>query len=98
LHIPGLEHFEAKDDKLIVQLKPLQHNHLTEGMIVAIDIGVKPHMVNPLDSNNGHYFIHQTLMASNTRIFNVDVNYFPQYKPLLYPVLIQENSPRAPPL
>ena len=98
LHIPGLEHFEAKDDKLIVQLKPLQHNYLTEGMIVAIDIGVKQPQINPLDSNNGHYFIHQTLMASNTRIFNVDVNYFPQYKPLLYPVLIEENSPRAPPL
>ena len=97
LHIPGLEHYEAKQNKLTVQIKALQHNDYTDGMIVAIDMGVKQHQINPLDINDSHYFIHQTSMILNIYFLSVDANYFPQHKHLLYPLLIQENSPRAPP-
>ena len=98
LHIPGLERFETKDDKLIVQLKGLQLNHALEGMIVAIDMGVKQHQINPLDNNDGNSFIHQSLITLNAQILRFDVNVSQQKSQFVDTVLIQENSPRAPPL
>ena len=97
LHIPGLEHYEAKQNKFIVQLKALKHNDATQGMIVAIDMGGKQYHINPLDSNDGHYFIHQSLIALNAQIFRFDVNVSQQQKQFVDTALIQENSPRAPP-
>ena len=47
LHVPGLERYGAEHNMLISQMKTLQYNVCVEGMIVAVDIGIKQNRTNP---------------------------------------------------
>ncbi len=97
LHVPGLENYSALQDELVVQIKVLQNNPSAEGMIVAVDVGVKQKYVHHENTVDSDYFILQGLRSLNTAVFRVDDYRSPQLKPFSYPVLIEENSPRAPP-
>jgi len=97
LHVPGLENYSALQDELAAQIKVLKNNSSTEGMIVAVDVGVKQKYVHHQNTVDSDYFILQSLRSFNTATFRINDYRSPSLKPFSYPVLIEENSPRAPP-
>ena len=59
LHVPGLEHYGAENKMLIAQMKTLQYNVSVDGMIVAVDIGLKQTKTNPQADSDNNYYLHQ---------------------------------------
>jgi hypothetical protein len=97
LHVPGLEHYGAEHNTLISQMKTLQYNVSADGVIVAVDMGIKQNKKYlQTDSDNNYYLHHQTF-AFNTAVSRFDTHFSHQSQQLVYRLLIPSPSPRAPP-
>mgnify|MGYP003461395831 CR=1 FL=1 len=97
LHVPGLEQYSAENNKLINQIKTLQYNASVEGMIVAVDIGIKKKKKNLQINSDSNYYLHQQTVAFNTSVSRLDTNFSPQPQQLFYRLFIPSSPPRAPP-
>ena len=97
LHVPGLEHYGAEHNTLIAQMKTLQYNVCVDGMIVAVDIGLKQNRTNFLADSDNNYYLHQQTAALNTAFFRSDTNYFSQPQQLFYRLFVPSPPSRASP-
>jgi hypothetical protein len=97
LHVPGLEHFSAEHNTPPVQLKMLSYNNAVEGMIVAVDSGVKQSQINQASGSVPHYYLPQQAFFFNNADSRFDANFSPQFQQLVYCLLIPSPPPRAPP-
>ena len=95
LHVPGLERYGLEKQTLLAQMKALQHTDSVEGIMVAVDIGVKQSQINlQTGSDNACYLQSQTLVF-NSKISRFDTNFSPQQP--VYRLFIPLPPPRAPP-
>jgi hypothetical protein len=97
LHVPGLEHYGAEHNTLIAQMKTLPYNVCVDGMIVAVDTGLKHNRMNPRTDSDNNYYLHQQTIAFNASVSRFDTTVSPQPQPFVYPLFISSHSPRAPP-
>ena len=97
LHVPGLEHYGAEHNTLIAQMKTLQDNVSVDGMIVAVDTGLKQNQTNPQTDSDNNYYLPQQTVAFNTAVSRFDTNFSPQPQQLVYRLFIPSPPPRAPP-
>ena len=97
LHVPGLEHYGAEHNTLIAQMKTLQYNVCVDGMIVAVDIGLKQNRTNPQTDSDNSYYLHQHTVTFNTAVSRFDTHFSPQPQQLVYRFFIPSPPPRAPP-
>jgi hypothetical protein len=98
LHIPGLEHYGAEHKTLIAQMKTLQYNVSVDGMIVAVDTGLKRNQTNPRNGSDNNYYLHQQTVLFNIPVSRFDTNFSPQPQQLVYRLFTPSHPPRAPPL
>ena len=97
LHVPGLEHYFAEHNTLIAQMKTLYGNVSVDGMIVAVDMGIKQNRTNPQTDSDNNYYLHQQTATFNTAVSRFDTNFSPQPQQLVYRLFDPLHSPRAPP-
>jgi len=97
LHVPGLEHYAAEHNTLIAQMKTLQYNVSVDGMIVAVDTGLKRNQTNPQTDADNNYYLHQNIVIFNTPVSRSDTNFSPQPQQLVYRLFIPSPPPRASP-
>jgi hypothetical protein len=97
LHVPGLEHYGAEHNTLKDQMKRLQCNISVDGMIVAVNIGIKQGHKNPQTDQANDYYLHQQTVAFSTAVSKFDTNFSPQSEQLVYRLFISSPPPRAPP-
>ena len=98
LHVPGLERYGVEHNMLISQMKTLQYNVCVEGMIVAVDIGIKQNRTNPQQSDpDNNYYLHQHTVVFNTAVFRFDTDFSPHPQQLVYRLFIPSPPPRGPP-
>ena len=76
LHVPGLEHYGAEHNTLIAQMKTLQYNVSVDGMIVAVDTGLKRNQTNPQTDSDNNYYLHQQTVVFNTPVSRFDTQFF----------------------
>jgi hypothetical protein len=77
-------------------MKMLQHNVCVEGMIVAVDIGIKQNRTN-LQSDSDNYYLHQQTVVFNTDVSRFDTHFSHQPQQLVYRLLIPSPPLRGPP-
>ena len=97
LHVPGLERYGFEYNALVTQMKTLQYNVSVDGMIVAVDMGIKQNRTNPQTDSGSNYYLHQQTFAFNTVVSRFDANFSPQPQQLVYRLFIPSPPPRAPP-
>jgi hypothetical protein len=97
LHVPGLEQYGAEHKMLMAQMKTLQYNVSVEGMIVAVDVGIKQSKKNPQTDSDNNYYLHQQMVTFNTEVSRFDNHFSQQPQQLFYRLLIPSYPPRAPP-
>ena len=97
LHVPGLEQYGAEHNTLINQMKTLPYNVSVEGMVVAVNIGIKQSQANPQTDSDNSYYLHQHTVAFNTAVSRFDTDFSPHPQQFVYPLFIPSHSPRAPP-
>jgi len=98
LHIPGLEQYGAENTTPIPQIKTFQYNVDAEGMIVAVDMGLKQNRTNSRADPDNNYYLHQQSIAFNPSVSRFDTHFSPQTQPPVYRLFISSSSPRAPPV
>ncbi len=98
LHVPGLEFYSTEHNSLNTQVKGLTNNIDLEGMVVAVDLGVKRNSTIFLDLPEYDYYLHQQSFIFPCCISRYDVNFSPQPRRVNDKVLISPHSPRAPPI
>ena len=97
LHVPGLECFSAEHNTPPDQLKMLSYNNVVEGMIVAVDSGVKQSQINRSSDFAPHYYLLQQAFVFNDADLRFDANFLVQSQQLVYRLLIPSPPLRAPP-
>ncbi|MFI3199351.1 MAG: hypothetical protein QX196_13635 [Methylococcaceae bacterium] len=97
LHVPGLEHFSTEHNTPPDQLKMLSYNNAVEGMLVAVDNGVRQSQINQPGDSATHYYLPQQAFVFNDADLRFDVSFSPQSQQLVYCLLIPSPPPRAPP-
>jgi hypothetical protein len=97
LHVPGLERYGVEHNMLISQMKTLQYNVCVEGMIVAVDIGIKQNRTNLQSDSDNYYYLQQQTVVFNTDVSRFDTHFSPQPQQLVYRLFIPSPSPRGPP-
>ncbi len=97
LHVPGLELFSAEHNRPPDQLKMLSYNNVVEGMLVAVDSGVKQSQINRSGDSVLHYYLPQQAFVFNKADSRFDVNFSPQSQQLAYCLLMPSPPLRAPP-
>jgi hypothetical protein len=97
LHVPGLEHFGAEHNTPLAQLNASQYNVSVEGMMVAVDRGVKQSQTNHPAASADLYYLTQQALAFNAIVSRFDAHFSPQSQQLVYGLLIPSSPPRAPP-
>jgi len=97
LHVPGLERFNAEHNTPPDQLKMLSYNNAVEGMIVAVDSGVKQSQINQPSDLAPHYYLPQQAFVFNKADSRFDANFSPQSQQLAYCLLMPSPPLRAPP-
>ena len=97
LHVPGLENYSAEHNTFITQMKTLPSNVYVDGMIVAVDIGLKQNRTSLQANSDNHYYLHQQLAVFNPAVFRLDTNFSPHPQPFIYPLFTPSHAPRAPP-
>jgi hypothetical protein len=97
LHIPGLELYGAENKTQIARIKALQYNVSAEGMIVAVDMGLKQNRTNFRAAPDNTYYLHQQTVAFNTTVSRFDPPVYPQTQPLVCSLFFPSSPPRAPP-
>ncbi len=97
LHVPGLEYFSAEHNTPPDQLKMLSYNNAVEGMIVAVDSGVKQSQINQQGDSASHYYLPQQAFFFNNADLRFDTHFLPQSQQLVYCLLIPSPPLRAPP-
>ncbi|MEI6068018.1 MAG: hypothetical protein WCP96_11790 [Methylococcaceae bacterium] len=97
LHVPGLEHISAEHNTPLAQNKTLPHHVSVDGMIVAVDTGVKQSQTNHPADSASDYFLPQQALAFNAAAFRFDTHFSPQSQQSVYRLLIPSPPPRAPP-
>ena len=97
LHVPGLEYYGAEHNTLIAQIKTLQYNVGVDGMLVAVDTGIKQNQTDPQTDLDSNYYLHQQTLAFNAAVSSFDTNFSPQPQQLFCRLLIPSPPPRAPP-
>ena len=98
LHVPGLERYGVEHNMLISQMKTLQYNVCVDGMIVAIDIGLKENQTNPQSVSDNSYYLHQHTVPFNTAVSRVDTHFSLLPQPPDYRLFIPSPPTRAPPV
>ncbi len=96
LHVPSLEHFSAEHNTPPDQLKRLSYNNAVEGIIVAVDSGVKQNRINRT-SDLAHYYLPQQAFVFNDADSRFDTHFSPLSQQLAYCLLIPSPQQRAPP-
>jgi len=97
LHVPGLEYFSAEHSTPPTQLKMLSYSNAVEGMLVAVDSGVKQSQINQSGDSAPHYYLPQQAFVFNDADLRFDANFSPQSQQLVYCLLIPSPPQRAPP-
>jgi hypothetical protein len=97
LHVPGLEFYSTDHNILKIQAKGLTSNIDLEGMVVAVDLGVKQSFTKLFDNPDIEYFIHQKGVIFHCRISRYEINFSPQPRLVNNTILTSPHSPRAPP-
>jgi len=97
LHVPGLEYFSAEHNTPPEQLKMLSYNNAVEGMIVAVDSGVKQSQINQPGDSATHYYLSQQTFVFNDADLRFDANFSSLSQQLVYCLLIPSPPQRAPP-
>ena len=97
LHVPGLEQYGAENKMLMAQMKTLQYNVSVEGMIVAVDVGIKQSKKNPQTDSDNNCYLHQQTVMFNTEVSRFDNHFSQRSQQLFYRLLIPASPPRAPP-
>jgi len=97
LHVPGLESYGSKYNVLDTQMKALQYNVSLDGMIIAVDTGIKQSQTNLQTDSGSYYYLHQKTVVLNLVASRFDANFSPQPQQLVYRLFIPSPPPRAPP-
>lgn len=113
LHVPGLEMYGVKHDALMSQavnyydfnadrigsrpIATLPPSPAVEGIIVAVDAGMKDRQVNAVVDLDDNHYLHQQTAIFKTAISPFDTNFSPQSAQFVCRLLIPSLSPRAPP-
>ena len=97
LHVPGLENYSAEHNTFLAQMKTSPSNVFVDGMIVAVDIGIKQNQANPQTDSDNNYYLHQQIALFNPAVFLLDTNFSPHSQQFIYPLFTPSHSPRAPP-
>ena len=97
LHVPGLESYGFEYNVLDTQMKTLQYNVSVDGMIIAVDTGIKQNQTNLQTDSGSYYYLHQKTVVLNTVASRFDANFSPQPQQLVYRLFIPSPPPRAPP-
>lgn len=97
LHIPGFERYGFEYNVLDTQMKTLQYNVSVDGIIIAVDTGIKQIQTNLQTDSGSHYYLHQKTVVINTVASRFDANFSPQPQQLVYRLFIPSPPPRAPP-
>jgi hypothetical protein len=97
LHVPGLERYGAEHNMLISQMKTLQYNVSADGVIFAVDLGVKQNEKYLQTDSDNNYYLHQHTVVFNTDVSRFDTHFSTQPQQLVYRLFIPSPSPRGPP-
>ena len=97
LHVPGHESYGFEYNVLDPQMKTLKHNVSVDGMITAVDTGIKQNQTNLQTDSGSYYYLHQKTVVINTVASRFDANFSPQPQQLVYRLFIPSPPPRAPP-
>jgi hypothetical protein len=98
LHVPGLEQYDAENKMLLAQMKTLQYNVSVEGMIVAVDVGIKQSKKTPHADSDNNGYLHQQMVTFTTEVSRFDNHFSKRPQQLFYRLLIPSSPPRAPPV
>jgi len=99
LHVPGLERYGVEYNTPGTQMKTLPYNVSIDGMIVAVDTGIKQSQTKPQVDLDSNYYLHQQhAFAFTDVVFRFDANFSSQPQQLVYRLLIPSPPPRAPPV
>jgi hypothetical protein len=96
LHVPGLEML------VMPEMGGSQYTLATidapsEGIVLGIGTGIKPHLDEGLTDTDSQYFLPQTTVVFNAAIPLFDSNFSPQTTTFVCRLAVFSNSPRAPP-
>ncbi len=97
LHVPGLEYFSGEHNTPPAQLKMLSYNNTVEGMLVAVDIGVKQSQINLASDSALHYYLPQQAFVFNDADLRFDAHFSSPSQQLVYCLLMPSPPLRAPP-
>lgn len=98
LHIPGLEGFGAAHNRLAGQIKALPYNISVDGLIVAVDMGIRQSQTKaPVDADSNYYLHQQHSFIFTGVVSRFDANFSPQPQQLAYCLFILSPPSRAPP-
>jgi len=98
LHIPGLEGFGAAHNRLAGQLNALPYNVSVDGLIVAVDMGIRQSQTNaPVDIDSNYYLYQQHRFTFTAVVSQFEANFSPQPQQLAYCLFIPSPPSRAPP-
>ena len=97
LHVPGLEHYGAEHNTLVDQLTTLYYNVSVEGMIVGVNLGLKPNKTEPQADSDNSYYLHQQTISFNSLAYAFNTHFSWQPEPLDYRLFIPSPPSRAPP-
>ncbi len=97
LHVPGLEYFSTEHNTPAAQMKRLSYNNAVEGMIVAVDSGVKQSQINQTSDLAPHYYLPQQAFVFNKAGSRFDAHFSSLSQQFVYCLLIPSPPQRAPP-
>jgi len=98
LHVPGLEHYGAEQNAPIAKMmKTLPYNVSVDGMIVAVDPGLKQNQTDSQTDSDNNYYLYQQAFVFNAAVSRVDTHFFPQPQQLIYRLFVPLPPPRASP-
>ena len=98
LHVPGLEGYGVAHNTLVSQMKILPYNISVDGIIVAVDMGIKQSQTKARINSDSHYYLNAQILVLNTVVSRFDANFSPQPQQLAYCLFSPSPPSRAPPV
>ncbi|MEY3289456.1 MAG: hypothetical protein RLZZ419_1698 [Pseudomonadota bacterium] len=98
LHVPGLEGYDVEHNTLVSQMKILPDNISVNGIIVAVDMGIKQSQTKARINSDSHYYLNSKILVFNAVFLRFNANFSPQPQQLAYCLFIPSPPSRAPPV
>jgi hypothetical protein len=96
LHIPGLEALSVEQESLI--LNAASHPYIAEGVIIAVDTGIKQNQAKLINDAGTIYFLPSQTVAIKSSFSLFEKNFSPTLPAFAGRFLVSSHIPRAPPL